>query len=224
MAKKKKPQENKAKSPVRAGKKKLAPTNRTKQELPKRFDAKARVSAGEILRRAAIAALALLMVFGVVLTASAVRSDRLRRKITLNYVGMLEESCVLPIELSDEQVRERVRATKRHGDTHAFSYFCTRTLQLDPNTLNGYILFGNPADNDCDLVLSIFDEKDNLIFRSGGLQPGKYITLIRPNVDEWERGEYACKAVVTAYSGHDITYKCIGAQYSRLNVKVGESS
>ncbi len=178
----------------------------------------------ERLRRAAFALLAVLAVFGIVVSALSVRSEQLQKKVTLLYAGMLERDNVMPIELSEKRVRESVRATKRHGDTHAFTYFCTRTLQLEANAMSGYILFGNPADNDCDLVLSIFDDKDALIYRSGGIKPGTYLTQIRLPVEAWEGGTYVCKAVVTAYKGTDLPYKCVGAQYSRLTVKVGETS
>ena len=252
MAKKKKPQAGKKKpappnkksaQPVRGEKnapakkqdpkparvKKAAPVKKVK---PKRVTGekqapsatKAPLGGREILRRAAVAAAVLLTVCGIVLSSVSLYNDLLEKKVPLYYAGMLQRENVMPIEMQDEQVRKSVRATKRHGKTHAFDYFCSRTIQLDPDSLSGYILFGNPAGNDCDLILSIFDSEDNLLFRSGGLTPGNYLTQIRLAVDGWENGEYACKAVVTAYRGQNIDYKCIGAQYSRLTVKVGETS
>ena len=231
MANKKKPQAGKAK-PAPAGKKKpepargkkAAPAKKTKPKPTEPSAPKAPLGSRESLRRAAIAVLAVLTAFGIVLSAVSLYNDLLQKKVTLYYGGMRQEYDVIPITMQEDEVRQSVRATKRHGKTHAFTYFCARTLQLDADSLTGYILFGNPAGNDCDLILSVFDEEDNLIYRSGGIAPGKYLTQIRPNVDEWEKGAYNCKAVVTAYRGQNIEYRCIGAQYSRLTVKVGETS
>lgn len=230
-AEKKKPSPAGKKKPVTAGKKKSAadrkiakPAAAEKRVQTRASAPKAPVGVWESLRRAAIVAAALLAVFGVVLSVISVHNEKLQSKGVQYYAGLLQEECVQPIELTDEQVRQSVRNTMRHGQTHAFSYYCSRTLNLDADNLTGYILFGNPADNDCDLVLSIYDSEDNLIYRTGGLTPGKCITLIRPSVDEWERGTYACRAIVTAYRGQGLDYKCIGAQYSRLTVNVGVTS
>ena len=224
---KKKPQAGKAKpapakdksEPVR--KKKTAPAKKTK---PKLSVPKAPADGRDLLRRIAIVLLAALTVSGIALSAVSLRNDRLQNKVTLLYAGMLQKANVMPITMQESDVRRNVRSTKRHGKTSAFTYYISRTLQLNADSLTGYILFGNPADNDCDLVLSVFDEADNLIYRSGGVRPGTYLTQIRPDVDGWALGAHNCKAVVTAYRGQDIAYRCIGAQYSRLTVKVGETS
>ena len=212
------------KKPERPQKKKAVQAVRTKAAASGSAAPKAPADGKAILFRVLIAVTAVLAAFGIVLSAVSLRNEHLQRKVELYYAGMLQESGVSPITITDEQVRQSVRNTKRHGNTRAFTYYCARTLKLDAETRRGYILFGNPADNDCDLVLSILDENDNLIYRTGGVEPGKYLTMIRPDVDEWECGTYTCKAYVCAYEGEGLDYKCIGAQYSRLTVKIGETS
>lgn len=222
MENKKNPEPVRANAPAPAKKAKTKPAVRKKRK-PRPSAGKA--SGGmERLRRAAVVLLAIVAVCGIVVSALSVRSELLQKKVTLVYAGMLQKENVVPIALTNAQVRACVRDTKRHGDTYAFSYFCSRTLQLDADTMSGYILFGNPAGSGCDLVLSIFDGDGSLIYRSGGVTPGNYLTQIRFSAEDWESGSYPCRAVVTAYKGHDLQYKCIGAQYSRLTVKVGETS
>ena len=227
MANEKKPVPANKKKPEQANKAKKLSAQKTRPAAKKKTKAapkkRARVSGTELLRRILIAALALLIVFGVVLSAVSLHEERLQKKITRTYSGLLQQECLFPIDLDEEQVRQNVRATKRRGQTRAFTYFCNDTLQLDAQSMSGYILFGNPADNDCTLVLSVTDENDRLIYCSDGVSPGKYITMVRPLVP-MESGTHACKAYVAAYKGRDERYKCVGVQYSRLTVEVGGSS
>lgn len=182
---------------------------------------KAQISPKELLRRCLIVILAIVTAFGVSLSVVSLRNERLQNKITLIYSGVLEDDYVFPIEFSDEQVRESVKQTRRHGQTRAFTYFCDDHLRLDPIDRYGFIMFGNPEENDCQLVLSILDEDGKLVYRSKGVEPGNYITQIRPYV-QLEAGSYAYTAYVSAYVREDYRYKCVGVQYSRLTVEVGE--
>lgn len=217
MANKKKPESAKKTKAVPVKKKK---TEAAQTSAPQ---ARVRIESKELLRRIAIAALALLCCFGVVFSALSIRGERLQKKIPLSYAGVLQQSCLFPIGLDESQVRSSVRATKRHGQTYAFTYFCSQRLQLSADSMSGYILFGNPAENDCTLVLTILDKNDHLIYRSDGVEPGNYITQIRPFFN-MEGGVYPCKAYVSGYTGRDFQYKCVGVQYSRLDIEVGGTS
>lgn len=207
--------------------KKAVPVKKKKTEpaepaAPKK---RAPIFSGETLRRVLIAAVALLCCFGFVLSAVSVHGELLQRKAAFPYQGVQQRDCLFPIDFEEGQLRALIDSTKRHGQTRAFTYFCNSALQVNEATMTGYILFGNPAGNDCDLVLSIVDENGDVIYRSDGVKPGSYITQIRPSIDP-QFGTQECTAYVSGYTGTDepFLYKCVGVQHSRLIVQMGESS
>ncbi len=213
---KKKPAPGKKKSTVSA-KKKPKPAGASE---PK---AHARIGVGEVLRGVSVVLLSLVICFGLVLSVVSFRGEQLQKKVVLSYSGVLQRECLFSIDFEDGQVRNFVESTKRRGQTRAFTFFCNTTLLLNADSMSGYILFGNPAENDCDLVLSIVDENGDLIYRSDGVQPGKYISQIRPFVAP-EKGAHVCTAYVSGYRIRDQRYECVGVQYMDLAVEVGGSS
>lgn len=228
LAAKKKPEPAAKEKPEPAAKKKPEPAKMKKKAsadkpMPEKTSARNPLPGTEILRRVLIAALAVLVVCAGVLSGYSLHGERLQQKLDVHYTGILQRDNLHPIAFEDEQVKAHVRATKRHGQTGAFTFFCNNTLRLSNVNMTGFILFGNPADNDCALVLTILDKDGNRIYRSGGVQPGQYISRIHPSV-EWEDGDYACTAYVSAFRGEGKDYRCIGVQYTRLTVKVGETS
>ena len=233
VANKKKPEPVKNKKSVLAKKKpepvKKARSVPKKRKQPKTAESpvpKMRASIGgkDRLRRAGIAALALVCCFGIVLSAVSLHAERLQKKVTMIYSGVLQQMCLFPIKFEEDQVRSFVRTTKRRGQTGAFTYFCNTVLQLDTESRSGYILFGSPAGNDCELVMTVLDENGRVFYRSDGVLPGSYITQIQPYFIP-ESGVHTYTVYVTGYERQgDFRYKCVGVQYSRLRVEVGESS
>ena len=227
-AAKKKPEPAAKKKPELAAKKKPEPAKMKKKasagkQKPEKPSVRNPLPGTEILRRVLIAALAVLVVCAGVLSGYSLHGERLQQKLDVHYTGILQRDNLYPIAFEDEQVKAHVRATKRHGQTGAFTFFCNKTLRLSNVNMTGFIVFGNPADNACALVLTILDKDGNRIYRSGGVEPGQYISRIHPSV-EWEDGDYACTAYVSAFRGEGKDYRCIGVQYTRLTVKVGETS
>ena len=218
----KRPQPTRERKPTR-GKQPESVNRKQTQPAEPSEPKKARGGVKAILSGVLIAALVLVMIGGVTLSVVSMHNEKLQRKITLIYAGILQEDFLFPINLTDSEVESSVQATKRHGMTRAFTYFCNDTLRLNEASLSGYIYFGNPAENDCDLVLTVFADDGRLVYRSGGVQPGNYITRIQPFGDVTDK-ETVCTAYVSAYKGSGKNYKCIGVQYSRLVMKVGETS
>ena len=170
------------------------------------------------LRRCAILLLCIGLVFGTVLSAVSVRSELLQKKYRFIYGGSLQKECLFDLTIDAESVRKYVREMDRHGQTRKFAFFCNDTLA--PDTMNGLcaIMFGSPDTNDCILILSIYDENGDMLYRSDGVEPGKYISQIRL-VTDMENGAHTCRAYVTAYDRDN--YACIGVQYTDLTVQIG---
>ena len=173
-----------------------------------------------LLRYAAILALCAGIVFGTVLAAFSVRGERLQRKYPYIFGGQAQRECIYDIDFDEETLHEYLRSTKRHGQKSAFTYFCAGRLYMPSKSEYGAIHFGNPATNDCVLVLTIVDETDHVVYRSDGVAPGKYITFIHPRMDGTE-GSFPCRAYVSGYTYAEDGYVCIGVQYSSLIVDIG---
>ena len=174
-----------------------------------------------VFRTGAVLLLCIGILFGTVLTAVSVRGELLKKKIQFVYSGILQDECLFDLTIDADLARQKVQDMKRHGQIRKFSFFCNDALSPDPTNGNCMIMFGNPDTNDCILVLSIMDENGNLLYRSGGVEPGKYISQIRlaPNVLSAAK---SYRAYVSAYDRDG--YSCIGVQYTTLTVQSGGES
>lgn len=179
-----------------------------------------KVDAHSLLRPAVIVLLCIGVVCGAALTWISVQGELLQRKVPFIFGGQEQLECIYTLSLDDDAVQEKVQNTRRHGQTRAFTYFCNDTLYVQSANGYGAILFGNPASNDCTLVLTIVDAQEEVIYRSGGVSPGKYITMIRPTL-EGADGSYPCRAYVAGYAPSDRGFVCVGMQYSELTVQLG---
>ena len=79
-------------------------------------------------------------------------------------------------------------------------------------------MFGNVTTNNCILTLTIRDANGELLYSSGGLKPGNYISRISLLFNR-PAGTYNCRAYVAAFDPQ--TFRQIGVQYSKLTVEIG---
>ena len=172
----------------------------------------------EKLRIGFMIALAVMLIGAVLLSAFSIRNEKMRDKVYFIYTGDLHAYGVFPIDMDAETQNKRARATERHGQTGKFQFYCSPTLRMQAYYADGALAFGNVSDNDCALVITIFDENDKQIYRSGGVLPGNYIHAIRLS-DPKPDGTYACKLYVTAYDLQTNAY--IGTQYTDLTLVIG---
>lgn len=173
-----------------------------------------------LLRCALIALLCAGILSGTLLAAFSIRGELLQRRLPFVFGGQMQRTCIFDMDLGEEEFRLRMQNTKRHGQTTAFKYFCNDVLALPSAHEGGVIMFGSPADNDCVLILTIVDDEGRVVYRSDGVAPGKYITMINPAISR-ENGNCLCRAYVTGYEMTKHGYVCIGTQYSRLTVQFG---
>ena len=165
--------------------------------------------------------IALIMVVAVLLSAFSIRNYRLNKILEYNYIGTLENRSVRDIEINEEEQAERAKDMKRKGQKSKFDFFCNNEIEFEYSTAYGTLVLANIATNDCIIVASIFDEDENLIYRSGGIEPGRYLSQIRlfaPPKD----GKHTCRLYVSAYDKE--TNEVIGVQYTDLTIWIGVSA
>ena len=170
------------------------------------------------LRVVCMIVLALICIGGIVCSAVSIRNEKLRDQVYFVYSGDLQKRGLYPIKLTGEEQKTKVKKTKRHGQLGKFQYYCVSDLRMQSSNMDSTIRFGNVSTNDCVLVLSVVDAAGHLLYRSGGVEPGNYISRIRLS-QPLEDGTYDCRAYVAAYDRQTFAY--LGAQYSALNVIIG---
>lgn len=166
----------------------------------------------------------ILIVF--ILTASAVPTGiyiyRSRLISTVadgyNYYGITDDR-EKEIEISKEKQLERAEAQKRHGQKSKFMFFTNTEISFDKWYSSGKLIFGNIEQNNCELVITIFDkEGKNVLYRSDGVRPGYYIPEIRL-FGQLDVGEYETRMFVAGYDPDSNTL--VGVQYVNVKLIVG---
>ncbi|MCR4614772.1 MAG: hypothetical protein K5756_01295 [Clostridiales bacterium] len=171
-----------------------------------------------------IIAAVLVVVVGVVIALiihSSTGINALPKEAVPVYRGAKAHvSTVRDISIDAKEENKRIHAIKMKGDTDKFKFYCfiLDTLEINEWYTPFEPCFANSKDNDCILIISIFNEENELLYRSLGLEPGKYI----PNVKLFEMldyGTYKCKLCVAAYDTK--TFENIGVQYKDFTLTVG---
>lgn len=171
------------------------------------------------LRFAAMIVLAVLLVCSVPLILVSRHNEKLYNSVEFTYAGMLHEEYLYSMDIDAAEQAERVEGMKRHGKKKAFDYFCNETLEFDSASSYGSVLFANVECNDCILVFTIKDEDGNMLFRSGGIEPGKYVSQLRL-YNRLEVGTHPARLFVTGYDRE--TKACIGVQYTDVEIRIGD--
>ncbi|HZJ77878.1 MAG TPA: hypothetical protein VFD52_03650 [Clostridia bacterium] len=136
-----------------------------------------------------------------------------------DYAGVNEdEKKVRDIDIGIKEQHERADKLRVKGDKDAFKFFVRKELLFDEWNREAPFTFGNVATNDCILIVTLLDEDDNMIYRSKGLEPSKYIPRIKL-FHEMPYGSYDINMVVVAYDKQ--TREKIGTQYTQIRMVIG---
>ena len=172
-----------------------------------------------LLRRIVLIALAVVMAASVCLVIFGLRGENLRTAANTTFNGVMQKDSLYAMDIDEKAQIDKVKETPRGGQTAKFRYFTSTYLRLDYAFAYTPIVFGNVSSNDEILVFSIVDDESGiLMYRSGGIEPGNYVSQIRL-LHAYSAGEYTCRMYVTAYDRE--TYACRGVQYTDLTVMVG---
>lgn len=135
-----------------------------------------------------------------------------------DYYGITDDR-EKEIEISAENQLERADELKRHGQKSKFLFFANTEISFDKWYSNGKLIFGNVEQNNCELVITIFDkEGKTVLYRSDGIKPGYYIPEIRL-FEQLDDGEYKTRMYVAGYDPD--SNELVGVQYVKVKLIVG---
>lgn len=171
------------------------------------------------LRIIIISAVAVILAVSALIASVGIRNYVLRESVEFTYSGVLESQSVRTIEISEEEQAERAKEMKIRGQKSKFGFFCNNELFFEYPTAYGPLILANISSNDCIFIATILDEDGNLLYRSNGIESGKYLSQIRlfnPPTD----GKYDCRLYVSAYDKE--TNELLGVQYTAITLLIGD--
>ncbi len=163
--------------------------------------------------------MAVILAVSVLAASVGIRNYVLRESVEFTYSGTLEKQFVRDIEISKDEQEERAGEMKRRGQRGRFSFFCNDEIFFEYGTAYGSLVLANISSNDCIFIATILDGDGNLLYRSNGIESGKYLSQIRlfnPPAD----GKYDCRLYVSAYDKE--THEITGVQYTPITILIGD--
>lgn len=133
------------------------------------------------------------------------------------FNGRLESFTAEPSAFNTQQKDIFIETLDAHG-SRKFEFYINSTIPVGDNGKIDELCFGNPSDNDCILVATVFDSDGKVLYRSLGLESGMEInsaTLF----EEVPYGTHKVKVAVNAYDKK--TYEKIGTKYANIKLSVG---
>lgn len=138
--------------------------------------------------------------------------------LSYEYNGRLESSFTAKESVFNRQQQDVfIEALDAHG-SNKFEFYINSVIPINDDSATEELCFGNPAENDCILVATVFDRDGEVIYRSLGLESGKEVnnaTLFK----ELPYGTHKVKVAVNAYDKE--TNKKIGTKYAHIKLSVG---
>lgn len=123
-------------------------------------------------------------------------------------------------EIPLEQQQTKAAAVKAKGDKDVFEFFALTDIIISEPADNLPIVLGNLKKNDCTFIVSLVDREGQLMARTLGLPPGKYLPYITLIDRKLPYGEYDhLKLVVSAYDSDTLAY--LGSQYTDFRLVIG---
>ena len=135
------------------------------------------------------------------------------------FKGRVEpEAIAFDMDISENQQKALVKATKAKGDTHKFDFFVNDSIVMNEYDDPALIEFGSADSNDCVLVFYILDENGNELYRSLGVEPGRQIR----SVSFYNEISYGTHDVTIAVLGYNPeNYKLLGMQTAGIKLEIG---
>ena len=168
-----------------------------------------------------ITAAVILAVAAVIIVISAVNKNFVVPDYVKNaeFKGRTEpESVAFDMDISENQQKALVKATKVKGDKHKFDFFVNDSIVMSEYDDPALIEFGSADSNDCILVFFMLDEEGNEIYRSLGVEPGEQIRSVS-FFDEIPYGTHDVTLAVLGYNPK--TFKQVGMQTTQIKLEIG---
>lgn len=134
------------------------------------------------------------------------------------FNGRLESESVAKESAFNSQQREVFIETLNAHGSNKFEFYINSSVPVGDDGVIEELCFGNPAENDCILVATVFDSEGDVLYRSLGLESGTEINEAKL-FKEVPYGTHNVKVAVNAYDKE--TNEKIGTKYARIRLSVG---
>lgn len=161
---------------------------------------------------------AVLIIFGISALIKTVPLNVPLEIRSYDFNGRTESDSVAKAsEFNLQQQGVFIDSLNSHG-SGKFKFYINSVIPVDDNCCTDELCFGNPSDNDCVLIATIFDEKGDIIYRSLGLESGKEVNEAKM-FTSLSYGIHNVKVAVNAYDKK--TNEKIGTRYAKIKLAVG---
>lgn len=161
-----------------------------------------------------------LIVFGIISMFKTVPFNVPAEIRNYEYKGRLETE----IELSDNTFKAQQKDFLKNLEIRGskkFDFYINPVISIEDDGLTHNLFFGNPEENDCILIATIFDGSGKVVYRSLGLVDGKEIDDAKM-FESLKYGMHEVKVAVNAYDKE--THSKIGTRYAEIKLAVGVDS
>ena len=159
-----------------------------------------------------------LIVFGAVSLSQSVFMNVPAEIKSTEFNGRIESDAVAEESVFNAlQQQVFIDSLKAKGNK-SFKFYINSVIKIDDDFSADELCLGNPSENDCILIATIYDSDGRVLYRSLGIEPGTEINRAKL-FTELSYGVHDVKVAVNAYDKN--SYNRIGTQYAKIKLAVG---
>lgn len=159
-----------------------------------------------------------LIVFGAVSLSQSVFMNVPAEIKSTEFNGRIESEAVAEKSVFNSlQQQVFIDSLKAKGNKN-FKFYINSVIKVDDDFTADELCLGNPSENDCILIATIYDSDGQVLYRSLGIEPGTEINRAKL-FTELSYGVHDVKVAVNAYDKNN--YNKIGTQYAKIKLAVG---
>lgn len=159
-----------------------------------------------------------LIVFGIVSLLHTVPLNVPADIITYDFNGRIESEVVAKESVFNNQQQQALMNSLDSHGSGKFDFYINSVIPVDDNGCTDELCFGNPKNNNCVLIATVYDKGGDIIYRSLGLESGNEINEAKM-FKSLSYGIHNVKVAVNAYDAK--TNAKIGTRYAKIKFAVG---
>lgn len=159
-----------------------------------------------------------LIIFGSVSFANSAFANVPAEIRNYEYEGRTETGAVVgESAFNSQQISVFTDTLKSHG-SRKFKFYINSRIHIDDDGKTSDLCLGNPSENGCVIIATIFDKDGKILYRSLGLEPGCELN----NVTFFEKLPYGTHNVKVCANAYDAaSHEKIGTRYAKIQLLVG---
>lgn len=159
-----------------------------------------------------------LIIFGIISFLGSVFMNVPQSIRSAEYEGRLESDTVAVESVFNAQQQKIFIDSLKSRGSGKFEFYINSIVEIDDDFSTDTLCLGNPVTNNAILVATIYDDDDNVLYRSQGVEPGKEINRAKL-FSELSYGVHEVKVAVNAYDAE--SFEKLGTRYAEIKLAVG---